>query len=179
MLKDNPSYKVVFRSEVHGIDFYAPVETAEYHMSRYVAAGAQNIFSASGATKDFLEKVIDKMLDICNNERSKDTIRTDIGTLCNNMKARMKYPVDEDCAIRMGAIYSIMEGENPDEVKATYTERKVKLAHEDPDLYAFFLGIGISSTPSWKDYGINSLTMEYFQNRKDMLRLLELEVSKV
>lgn len=173
MVKSNPSYQVVFTSKVHKIDFYAPVETAEYHMSRYVAAGAQNIYSAAGTTKDYLERVIDKMLDLCNNEKSKDRIRTDIGTLCNNLKARMKYPVDEDCAIRMGAIYSIMEHENPDTVNATDTDRKVELAKADPELYAFFLTIGIQSTPSWKDCGITSLMTEYFRKRKDDLAALE------
>lgn len=182
MLKDNPLYKEIFHSKVHDKKFYAPANDGDYHMSRYIAAGAQNVYSASGATKELLERYIDKIVDICNNERNKDTIRTDIGTLCNNLKYRMRYPVDEDCALRMGAVYCIMEGEDPDTVNPKDTERKVSMAKgvfdknipADPDLYAFFLSIGLQSTPSWKEYEADISNLDYFKDRNKALETMTL-----
>ena len=44
MFANNPRYKEVFHSTVHNIRFYMPQDIATgYHLSRYVAAGAQNI----------------------------------------------------------------------------------------------------------------------------------------
>lgn len=177
MLKENKAYKEIYHSKIHNVRFYAPANDGDYHMSRYVAAGAQNIYSASGATKELLSRYLDKILDMCNNEKNKDTLRTDIGTLCNNLKYRIAYPVDEDCALRMGAIYAIMEDENPDMVNPKDTEKKVLLAKgsfdknipSDPELYAFFLTIGLQSTPSWNEYAPATSIEQYFNDRNKAL----------
>jgi len=42
------------------------------------------------------------MLELCNDEKNMKTLRTDVATLANNIKYRLSYPVDEDCALRMG-----------------------------------------------------------------------------
>jgi hypothetical protein len=181
MFKDNDNYKEVFTSKVHNVTFYAPSETGQYHLSRYVAAGAQNIYSAMGANKELVSKFYDKILDICNNEKSKDTIRTDVGTLINNLKYRLQYPVDEDCALRMGAIYCIMDGENPDEVNPLHTEKKLLLAkgdnnkgiQGDPELYSFFITMGVIYTPAWKLLEEN-IKPDYFLKRKEQLNGLML-----
>jgi hypothetical protein len=82
MYADNPAYKEVFYSTVHNIRLYMPQDVANgYHMSRYVAAGAQNIYAAGGATKVLLAAMMDKMLELCNDEKSVKTLRTDIATL--------------------------------------------------------------------------------------------------
>src|SRR6185295_14717018 len=97
MFRNNPKYKEIFHSKVHGLHFYMPEDVATgYHISRYVTAGAQNIYSASGATKDLLEAMMDKMLELCNDEKNIKTLRTDVATLANNIKYRLHYPVDED-----------------------------------------------------------------------------------
>lgn len=146
--QDNQKYKEVYHSTIHDIKLYMPEDVANgYHMSRYVAAGAQNIYAAGGATKELLTAMMDKMLELCNDEKSVKNLRTDVATLANNIKYRLKYPVDEDCALRMGAIYTFTEGENPDETEDFWTNKKVMWAKgdatqgiaADPELYSFFL----------------------------------------
>ncbi|WP_276135030.1 hypothetical protein [Polluticoccus soli] len=182
MLTNNPKYKEVFHSKVHDLRFYMPEDVASgYHLSRYVAAGAQNIYSAGGATKDLLGAMMDKMLELCNDEKNVKSLRTDIATLANNIKYRLKYPVDEDCALRMGAIYSFVEDENPDTTEDYWTRRKLVLAKgdatqnisPDPDLYAFFLSIGMPYTPSWSELLPGSIGSSYFSQRTETLNALQ------
>lgn len=181
MLANNPKYKEIFHSTVHDIKFYMPEDIANgYHMSRYVAAGAQNIYSSSGATKELLELMMNKMLELCNDEKNIKTLRTDIATLANNIKYRLKYPVDEDCALRMGAIYVFVEGENPDMTEDFWTKRKLVLAKgdatqnipPDPELYAFFLSIGLPYTPAWSEQSAISTDSGYFNQRVEMLNAM-------
>lgn len=185
-LKDNPDYEIAFESKVHGIKLYVPKEMANgYHMSRYVAAGAQNIFSSSGATKDYLDALTNSMLDICNNEKNNNRLRSDIITLVQNIRVRLRYPVDEDCAIRMGAIYTMLEDENPEEIKDFWTQRKIDYAKgneaqgikPDPNLYAFFLSMGYGLTPSWKEQLTDSDMTTYFRRRNDNLQSLSISPS--
>lgn len=168
MLSDTHKYRIVYDN--HGIKLYEP--TGDYHMSRYVAAQSQYIYSASGATKDYLKTLATQVKAICDNEDTRLTWRTDIGTLMNNLLYRMQYPVDEDCAIRTGALYYFIDGEDPEVVNPVLTERKVELARQHPDLYTFFLSAGIVSTPSWKPIERDSLTTQYFQGRREALRNL-------
>lgn len=179
---NNPKYREVFHSKIHDIRLYMPEDAANgYHMSRYVAAGAQNIYSGGGATKDLLAAMMDKMLELCNDEKSVKTLRTDIATLANNIKYRLRYPVDEDCALRMGAIYTFAEGEDPGTTEDFWTARKVAWAKgdivqnipPDPELYAFFLSIGIISTPAWKEQSGILTDSNYFKTRMDNLNGLQ------
>lgn len=179
--KNDPAYKEVFHSEVHNITLYMPEDVANgYHMSRYVAAGAQNIYAAGGATKDLLSAMMDKMLELCNDEKNVKNLRTDIATLANNIKYRLRYPVDEDCALRMGAIYTLAEGEDPEQTEDFWTNRKIAWAKgdatqqiaPDPELYAFFLSIGIVSTPAWKELSDTLTDTNYFKARKENLNAL-------
>lgn len=175
LYKDNADYKLIFESKVHNIKFYAPNAERDYHMSRYAAAAAQNIYASSGLTKDLLERMIDKLLESVN-QSNKTTLRSDVSTICNNMKYRLKYPVDEDCALRMGATFAIAQYEASDRSDYVYLDKKVKMAKgdedytPDPDLYAFFLTMGIEHTPAWNKLDKNTLNTEYFKNRRENLR---------
>lgn len=175
--ENNPLYKVVFESKVHGCKFYGPSGESDYHLSRYVAAGAQNIYSGAGATKDALQAITDKMLELCNDEKNIKSLRTDVTILAQNIQYRLKYPIDEDCALRMGAIYVFMEDEQPEEVHDLFTRRKIAMAKgdlankipADPELYAFFLNTGIENTPSWKESEIALSGTAYFRTREEAL----------
>lgn len=172
--KDNEAYKEVFRSKVHDVGFYVPVN-GEYNLSRYVAGGAQNIFSGAGITKDLIISFLNKMLDICNDDKNLKRARTDIAVLCNNLLYRTRYPVDEDCALRMGAIYLLMDGENPDTVDPFWVNKKVSLCKgEKPDseLYAFFLNTGIVNTPAWKELHNDIETGTYLKQREEQITAL-------
>lgn len=180
LLAKNKQYKLAFTSKVHKVKFYTTIEGGNYHMSRYIAAGHQNIYSASGATEDFMRKWTGQMLDIVNNQNNKDRLRSDCSVMLNNLAYRQKYPVDEDCGLRMGAIYLIAQDEDPDTYDNFQTERKVKLAKgnaaegisPDPDLYTFFLTLGIVNTPSWQEHQTDTIGTEYFLKRREMLQSL-------
>lgn len=179
--KNDPKYTEVFTSKVHNISLYMPKDVANgYHMSRYVAAGAQNIYASGGATKALLGSMMDKMLELCNDEKNVQHLRTDIATLANNIKYRLKYPVDEDCALRMGAIYAFTDGEDAEQTEDFWTDKKLAWAKgdaaqniaPDPELYSFFLSIGIASTPAWKELSGTLTDTNYFKTRKENLNAL-------
>lgn len=179
MIKDNAQYVVSFESTVHGVKLYVPAQDTEYHISRYVAANAQNIYSSTGATKETLEAIAERMISVANTEGNAKTWRTDIGALAHAIRTRTKYPVDEDCAIRMGALYCFLEDEDPNQVQDVFTQKKISLAKglngmkADPDLYAFFLTMGVQSTPAWREYDSHLTDTEYFQKRAEMLHMSE------
>lgn len=148
---NNSQYKEVFHSKVHDVRFYIP--EGQYHLSRYIEAGAQAMYSAAGTTKDYLDKITKVMLDKCNKEKSTEQLRTDMAILINNIRVRLSYPIDEDAALRTGAIYTFIEGEEPDRVDAYWLRKKMDMCKgEKPDmeLYSFFLNMGVELTPEWK-----------------------------
>lgn len=169
MFADNPEFIAAFTHKETGIIFYCPSETTTYHKSRELAMQAQEQYSRCGISKDVLKSFIENILDLCNKENNVARLRTDVGTYMNNLQARMKSPVDELCAIRMGAIACFIEGENPNEVKDSYTQQKLKLADRHPDIYAFFLNTGIAFTPEYNQVWRGLLAEDYFQTRKLML----------
>lgn len=174
MLKGNPQYKVVFHSEVHNISFYQPIDEGRFHASRYIAAGHQSIYASSGGTPEYFDAITGQMLTIINSG-NKERIISDLSVLVNNIRYRLKHPVDEDCALRIGAIYSIMEDENPDEVLGSQTTHKIKLAKQDSKLYEFFFITALMSVPKWQ--GLLNDTNEiapYLNNRMEALNSLSL-----
>lgn len=181
-LSTNPAYKVAFHSEVHNIDLYIPVDPADgYHASRYMAGAAQDIFSESGATKQLTGLFYAQIKKLCTESMTKKDFNgfMHINTLMDNLLYRHQYPVDEDCLIRMGAIYCFLEDEDPNKVQDFYTQKKVQLAKgnmpeiaADPELYTFFLSMGHAFTPSYADSSEVSIDSEYFQTRNTMLQTL-------
>ena len=120
MFKDNPKYKLEFTAK-DGTEFFSLKNSAEYHMSRYVAANAQNIYSGSGVTPEVLNKLCDMMIEAVNKNKL-----SDVAVLANNIKYRTKYPVDESAILRMAMIYYFVEGEDPDKCENHFTEFKLK-----------------------------------------------------
>lgn len=154
--------------EIGGIVLYTP--TGQYHASRYVAASWQQVYSTLGATHDFLNAWTDRMLELCE-DTNKKTLRTDIGTMVNNLKYRLAYPIDEDCAIRMGAIYYLLPNE-PEQQDPHFYVQKMQMAKGNPELYAFFLTEGIKYTPNWKDSLDHISDPNYLMDRMEHLRSL-------
>jgi hypothetical protein len=177
-LSENPAYKAVFTSKVHNVTFYMPADIANgYHTSRHVAAVAQDVFSGGGSTRDYLRKVALQVLSWCNEEKNMSELRTNVSAMMQNLLYRTDYPVDELCSIRMGAIYTIMEGEDPDAVQDYWTQQKIILAtgsyerniKADGELYTFFLSTGIQFTPSYKESSLTSIDTTYFNIRREAL----------
>jgi hypothetical protein len=162
---DTTKYQLHYASEKHG-NFYAAIDPNNYHLSRYVAAGVQNIYSASGSTKDYLDAMTAQMLDIINTGAT-GRIISDMAVLVNNIRYRLNHPIDQDAAIRMGCIYLIHEDENPDEVNPVWVTRKLGMVKEDAGLYDCFFTVGVTHTPSWKEALSDLGEMQTYLNRRN------------
>lgn len=172
--ENNPKYLLVCKDK-QGNSYYCNANSSEIHLSRYVAAQAQLIYSESGATKDVLTAIVNQMLDIVNEEKTNNKrLKSDIAVLCNNILYRTKYPVDEDCILRMGAIYTYMDGEDPDKCEEVFISRKIALAKEDSELYTFFIHMGHASTPRYKELLPASDVSDYLTQRAKTLETLTL-----
>ena len=146
-----------------------PVDIANgYHIERWVAVSSQHRYSESGATKKVLEEIMDEMIRICEDDKIK-TVRTNIAVLANNIKTRLKYPIDEDCAIRTGALLTFIENEDPNKVDEFFTNKKIQLAHSNPEAYTFFLTTGLEFTKSYREQSDILIDTDYFRNRRTML----------
>lgn len=164
--KDNIAYKVAFHSKANDLDFYEPTTDSQYHVSRYVAAGAQNIYSMAGLTPALIDKILMEMEKAVNTNNL-----ADVAVWINNLKYRLKYPSDEDAILRMAALFIFLEGEDPDKTEPHWTERKLELIKEDAEAYTFFMKAGIAHSTAYADLpGIASPA--YFQNRREELNAL-------
>lgn len=178
MLKNNPDFKEVFTHEQYR--FYIPAEHTKYHTSRYLEANNQLIFAGAGATKDVITAHMEKIVEFCNLDRPPASFRTDVAAIANALIYRTKKPVDEKCSIRMGALLCFMEyehdggvtTEDPDTVKPFWLEKKMELAANSPDLYTFFLSWGISNIPQYKEALDTLKSEDYFQERREMIQSL-------
>lgn len=171
MLENNPLYKQCYND--NGITLYMPDTLTSYHKSREIAMQAQERYSKGGISKEVLQAMATKAIELCN-KGTLDNIRTDMAIIWGNIQARMADPVDELCAIRMGAIATFMENEDPDKVEMAWTNKKLRLAEQYPDLYAFFLNTGIAFTPEYSSL-LRGLNVEdYLNNRAEMLKYLTL-----
>jgi hypothetical protein len=178
MLKNNPAFKEVFTHDIYR--FYVPTEHTKYHTSRYLEANNQMIFATNGATKETLVAHLDKIIEICNAQTPIATTRTDIAALCNSLIYRTKKPVDEKCAIRLGALLCFMEyehedktvSEDPNMTEGFWLAKKMDLAMNNPTLYTFFLTLGVDSTELYKEALGTSRIEDYLATRKEMLASL-------
>ena len=165
-LRDNPAFTVVFHSKVHNLDFYEPATDTQYHLSRYVAGGAQNIYSAAGLTPALIDTILGEMEKAVNNNKL-----SEVAVWINNLKYRLRYPCDEDALLRMAAIFTFIDGEDPEKVEPHWTETKVQFIKEDPEAYTFFMKVGIAHSTTYSELpGVASPA--YFQNRREELRAL-------
>lgn len=172
---NNPEYEVAYENGT--VKVYIPKDLADYHQTRRIAGGAQAIFAAAGADRETIRAIATQVLSMCNSDEPVRNFRTDVGTLMQNLLYRIAYPVDEHVAARMGATYSFLEGEDPDQVKDVWTQRKMALAEEDPDLYAFFLILGAEFMPDWTGWSATSIDTDYLNRRREALKGLTLPQS--
>lgn len=178
VLLDETKYRLVFSKS--GYEFYVPLNMMEgYHVRRYVEIERQRIYAASGATPEVLQTAMDAILDICNSDGKGAHSYTDISAICNMVKYRLEYPIDQHCAVRVGALLVFVrwaEGgkqfeENPDDVQPFFTDKKVDLALMDSDVYAFFLITGTSSIREYSNQ-LEYLDENYYQKRAEAIRSL-------
>lgn len=180
MYANNPKYTEVYR--FGNYVFYQPTDiTSGYHDRRYVEAYHQQIYANSGATAEILETITDKMIELCNTELKNANLRTDLALLAQNIRFRLKNPVDEHCAIRQAAILLFCEtgasAEDPDTIEQVWTDRKVKLALDNPSVYTFFLTLGVACIPKYSELW-PTLTEDYFIKRETTLKSLWPEEKK-
>lgn len=181
MFKDNENY-ILQHEAPGGFRFYVPTNPAEgYHTSRWVEVLNQQIYASGGATKDVLGHTMREIVLLCNKREGLDTVKTDIAGLANSILYRLEYPVDELCGLRMGAVLTFMEYENgegrtisedPSRYDKFWVDRKLVIAKDDPDSYAFFLGLGLSNIPDYKERLLILNLTDYFQQREETISSL-------
>jgi hypothetical protein len=179
LYKDDPQFTVQFTSKMFDtigeplkegaepLRYYTHTNMANYHMSRYLAANAQNMYSAAGVTPDVINAICDRMIQAVNDKKI-----TDVAVLANNLKYRTKYPVDENAVLRMAMIYSFVDGEDPDKCENHWTEWKMKKILAEPEAYSFFLPIGIELTPAYNEY-LAEISQTSFSQRRMMLETMQ------
>jgi hypothetical protein len=180
---ENPQYELKLSLANGSIRIYTPVNSSDYHTSRYVECLNQQIYSSSGTTKETLEEVMNEILRRCN-KQFEDTFRTDIAALANSILYRLKYPVDQHCSIRMGCILSLLEydiieneevrtiSENPYKYELFWQQKKEQIAHDIPDAYAFFLTLGVANTEAYRPISDILSDSDYFSKREAEIRSL-------
>lgn len=168
MLANNPLY---IQHEISGVKIYVPSDvTTGYHKSRELAMAAQERYSSGGISKQLLQAMCGKALEMINKQNALDTLRTDMSVLWNNLRARTEHPVDEYCAVRMGAIGCFVEGEDPDRVIEVWTNRKMAFAAEHPDIFTFFLNWGVALTPEYSSLLRGLSIQDYLTEREQMMQ---------
>lgn len=176
--KDNPQFAIQFESkkfDVKGdelkkgaepLRYYSYANISNYHMSRYLAANAQNSYSACGITPEVMTAICDQQIQAVNDKKL-----ADVAILANNLKYRTKYPVDEHAILRMAMIYMFVDGEDPDKCENHWTEWKLKKILDEPEAYSFFLPIGLEFTPAYSEY-LQEISPSSLNQRNIMLKTM-------
>ena len=142
IFKDNPDYEIAHSVMHEGkqVDFFVPVDkTNGYHLSRKIAGDAQDSIARLGATVETFETDIDKVNELLNQDGLKNEKRIEnASSYLKWIKYRLKHPKNEECALRMAAIFLFIEGESPDKPIPHITEKKVNIAFANPETYTFF-----------------------------------------
>jgi len=179
MFANNTAYQLAYTAKTPQGDvrFYIPTNPATgYHHSRYVEAVHNDIYARSGATKETIRTIAEEMVLICNRELSTATMRTDLALLANNLLYRTQHPIDQHCAIRQGVILTFMETdaahEDPNKAEYHWMQRKEAMAHQDPDLYSFFLTLGYSNLETYSEPLNTLLDEDYFLKRDQVLQTM-------
>lgn len=179
ILRDESSYR--FIREISGYKFYMPVSIENgYHLSRFAQIQRQALFARCGATPEVLRDCMDAILDLCNKEMSNDRLRTDIAGIAEMVKYRTDFPIDEHCSIRLGSLLCFIEwehdgrlvSEDPDKLSPFFFNKKVDLALNNPDVYDFFLHLGIMNTDVYKEHWSMLEEEDYFLKRMEVIRTL-------
>ena len=177
--KDNPDYEIAHSVMHEGkqVDFFVPVDkTNGYHLSRKIAGDAQDSIARLGATVETFETDIDKVNELLNQDGLKNEKRIEnAASYLKWIKYRLKHPKNEECALRMAAIFLFIEGENPDKPIPHITEKKVNIAFANPETYTFFLTIGESLMKSWQTFTESIKDEDYLMTRAKMMRILTME----
>jgi len=168
MLQHNRDYELAL--EYAGHRFYVPSETIGYSKWRELAMTGQDMFSRAGIDPDTLRAFAQQLLEKCNETKGPATLRSDVAVIATNILIRLKNPVDELCAVRMGAIALIHEDEDPMKVSQAWIKKKMDLAQEHPPIFDFFLQTGVALTPEYSSL-LRGLTAEdYLTNRAQLLQ---------
>lgn len=178
MYKDNPSF--IKQSEFNGVSVYTCVKETEYHTVRYIEALNWQAFASCGITKDKLSVLTDEIIDMCNAEKPAKTLKTDIASIAQLIKYAMKYPVDEHCGVQLGCMLSFIEyevdgvtySEPADKIDELFMRKKMDIALNNSDAYAFFLGWGIANIPEYRTHFDISTSTDYFKNRLQAMQAI-------
>lgn len=179
LYKDDPKFTLLFESKMFNTNgeqlkagdeplrYYSLANISDYHMSRHLAASAQNMYSAAGVTPTVLNAICDQMIQAVNDKKI-----VDVAVLANNLKYRTRYPVDEHATLRMAMIYSFVDREDPDKCENHWTEWKLKRVLDEPEAFSFFLPIGLELTPAYSEY-LQEVSQNSLNQRRQMINTMQ------
>jgi hypothetical protein len=183
---DTSLYKLAL--EHNGVKAYIPLSVDKYHTSRIMQLEHLYIYAQGGATKDVLASIIDEILLRVNSDKYK-TERSDIAILCNNIKYRLQYPVDEQACLRMGYVCAFLEvdneitgedgkpiivtkSEDPQQAQSDYWAGIKEQLICDPEWHSFFLHLGVIQYGDLLTSLGTSTELDYFRKRRQALAAL-------
>lgn len=181
MYANNPAYQL--QKTIGKYSIYTAKDINDgIHIFRYIEAQAQERYNRAGITAENLETIADEILKRAN-EKNFEQARTDIGVIATSLKYRLKFPVDEHCALRMGHILTFMEHEDgtfedPKSTHIAWMDKKMELSLESPDAYAFFLNLGLASSETYSKISDISIDTDYFLRRRMELASLRPSAKK-
>lgn len=176
--KNDPKFKIQFTSKKFNVNgeelkkgdqplrYYSHSNISDYHVSRFLAANAQNMYSASGITPEVMTQICDRQIQAVNDKKL-----ADVAVLANNLKYRTKYPVDEHAIIRMAMIYHFVDNEKSDMCENHWTQWKLEKVLAEPEAYSFFLPIGLEFTPAYSEY-LQEISQNSLNKRTEMLKTM-------
>lgn len=176
---DNP--KLTLALESLGYKFYTHNSVEDYHLTRKLEAERHIIYANAGATRELIQAICKEIIERANRDNFR-TARTDIAVLANNLLYRTSKPVDEHCAMRMGAIMTFISSDTVEEdinsSGADWLPIKEELAMKDPNVYSFFLITGIALIPEYRRLADTLQIQDYFRSRREDLAGLTLATPK-
>lgn len=173
-LKGNPNYRVIhtaFKDTKDAIDFYVPNDMENgYGIQRKLEFDALDAFALAGASPEMLDTIVLKSKEYLADEKKTNTEKIQyVWNLISFFEDSRKYPKAEEIALKKASLFLLLDGENPNEVNESFTSKKIQIAMQDADTYAFFLHIGELSIPYWQELP-DTLQDENYLRTREMIR---------
>lgn len=153
-----PEHKFTLAYEYGKYKFFIPHKSSEYHTRRYVELIKQEHYNSAGGNKEVFARIAESLKTLAVTHKDIVKLSQDVITLATQIEIRSKYPIDQHCCIRMGCIGTFLQYkddrsqdiilEDPNDYNQFFQQKKEDLALSVPELYDFFLrmGIGLSQT---------------------------------
>lgn|SRR5690606_3489487 len=172
---DNPDYEPIFtafKGTEDEVIFYAPKDKLNgYHLSRKIAFETTDAYSRAGISAEALAQLVKKGKEVIFGNNVQYSKKLDAANaILDEIQYRLTYPKDEEIALKKASYFLLIDGEDPNRISDTFTKKKLEIAYDCPDTYAFFLAI-CEQSQSYSNLSPESLLDEdYLRTRAEIIR---------